>query len=62
MGFSSTNCSAICFVERTKRPLTGSGGRQQVPAAQEGSSTKPCIFTSTAPGPPTYARHSAMKL
>ena len=52
-GLSSTNCSVPRLQARTKRPLTGMGGRQHVQCPTEGASTYPDIAISTRPGPPT---------
>jgi hypothetical protein len=38
------------------------GGQQQVMSIQLGWMTLPSLFTTTAPGPPTYAMHSDKKL
>jgi hypothetical protein len=62
MGFSSTNCSVPCLQRRKKNPSTCIVGRQQVMCVHEGCTSLPSALTTTAPGPPTYASSSELKL
>lgn len=62
MGLSSTNCSVPCLQRRKKKPSTCMVGRQHVMCDNDGCTSFPSALTTTAPGPPTYASSSELKL
>jgi len=43
-------------------PSSGIGGKQQVIKQNDGFRTRPLKLITTAPGPPTHARHNERKL
>ena len=51
-----------CLQRRRNCPSIGARGKQQVQHSQLVSSARPSHLTTTSPGPPTYAKHSARKL
>lgn len=61
-GFAMTNCRVPCLHLRRKKPSTGIGFRQQLHRIHDFLMILPSLWTTTAPGPPTYAKHRAMKL
>ena len=50
----------VLFLET--HPSRGMGGRQHVIRQHDGFRTRPLKLITTAPGPPTHARHNDMKL
>nr|GMC49571.1 hypothetical protein Iba_chr01bCG8840 [Ipomoea batatas]GMC51479.1 hypothetical protein Iba_chr01cCG6680 [Ipomoea batatas] len=62
MGLRITNCKHPCLHLRMTHPSNGIGGKQHVMRQQLGFRTRPLKFSTTAPGPPTHAKHSDRKL